>query len=162
MRLRLVLMFLATAVGVVGLASTAVAATTTTEVVQFPITHSISNPCNGDLVLIVGTTQVQVHMTATDGGKLLFETSDWIHDYDASSVFTGQRYVYNEEYGDVLQVYQDDGGFMSRSRDTINLIQVGEDGSVINDDLHVHFTYIVRFDANGDYTTEESFDADCH
>jgi hypothetical protein len=34
-------MFLATAVGVVGLASTAAAATTTTEVVQLPITYSI-------------------------------------------------------------------------------------------------------------------------
>jgi hypothetical protein len=41
-----------------------------------------------------------VHITATDGGKLLFETSDWIHDYDASSL--SGRYVYNEEYGDVL------------------------------------------------------------
>jgi hypothetical protein len=110
-------------------------------------------------MLIVGTTQVQVHITATDGGKLLFETSGWIHDYDASSL--SGRYVYNQEYGDVTQAYQD-GGFTARSRDTINLIKVGEDGSVINDDLHVHVTYTVRFDANGNYTTEESFDADCH
>ena len=153
--------FLATAVGVLGLAPTAAATTTTTEVVQFPITHTIYNTCNNDIVLIVGTTQVQLHITATDGGKLLFETSDWVKDYEASSTLTGQRYVYNEEYGDVTQTYQN-GGLVSRLRDAINLIQVGEDGSVVNDDLHVHFTFTVRVDADGNYTTEENFDVDCH
>lgn len=161
MRLRLLLAFLATAVGVLGLASTAAATTTTTEVVRFPITQPFHNTCNDDMVLIVGTMQTQVHITATDGGKLLFETSNWTKDIDASSTVTGQRYVYNEEYGDVTQTYQD-GGFTARQRSTINLIQVGEDGSLVNDDLHVHFTFTVRFDADGNYTTEENFDFDCH
>ena len=140
--------------------SSATAASTTTEVVRFPITLPMVNACNGDLLLVVGTQQVQMHTTVTDG-KLLFETSDWVKDVDAFSVYTGDRYVFNEEYGDLTQSFVN-GTLVARQRDTMNVVQVGEPESPIDDDMHIHITSTLRISSTGEPTTDDSFSVDCH
>ena len=114
---------------------------TETEVVDFPFTTALYNTCASELVLVVGTMHVQTHITA-QGGRLFYETSTWSKDARAQSTLTGARYVYNNEFRDVLHASFEKDNFVSTQRVVINLIRLGEDGKLLgDDDLFVHCYY---------------------
>jgi hypothetical protein len=121
----------------------------------FPIDFNIFNPCNGDIIVLVGTNHTLIHSTDASNGKILIGASMTIN-MDGIGANTGLKYNFTEvtrystKTGDPFPMIED-------FYDSIHIVSQTSSNNLTTT-LHVKLT----INANGLPTAEyEHDDARC-
>jgi hypothetical protein len=125
-------------------------ATTTTTNEDVPVTNSLPNPCNGDVVTLQGTAHVVNSVTTDSSGGMHVKTHINYQDVSGTGVPSGVNYRVGTTSNETLN---DSDGPQTETT-VIQTIKLISQGSVLNSFLHV--VIHITINANGQTTSTVS------
>lgn len=116
---------------------------------QVPIDFTISNPCNGETVVLSGYFTVQLQTFINENGHQHLRLHITEHVQGVGET-TGARYIVNSEENIAYLVGSNDG-YASTSEHRVEIIRLGEDGTHADDFFGREFLR-ATVNANGELT----------